>query len=439
MRRLNCVCLILGLLVGCQSETPPKDVAPTASTVSSQSSGKTSKIEKPATAPTASDKATPALEEPSADGHNRLTGEEISAGWVRLFDGATLFGWKANSDLNWRVEDGVIVADQGKPGLLVTTSPFADYELRCDYRLEKGGNSGIFLRTPFQPKDPAKDCYELNMADSHPKGFTTGGLVNRKKSDTSMAAEGEWKSFHVRVEGPKVSVKLNGEPVLEYTDDTEQPLKVGFIGLQMNGGKIEFRDVFLRPLSLEPLFNGKDLTGWRQVPGSESKFTVEDGTIRVTGGRGFLETERTADEFLLQFEAITHGEHLNSGIFFRAMPGTEKEPSNGYELQIQNGSKNGDRNQPEDFGTGAIFRRVPARRVVADDHQWLTGTLVADGPHFAVWINGIQVTDWTDTRPDDPNPRKGRRLEAGHFSLQGHDPTTNLQFRNLRLADLPER
>jgi hypothetical protein len=58
---------------------------------------------------------------------------------------------------------------------------------------------------------------------------------------------------------------------------------------------------------------------------------------------------------------------------------------------------------------------------------------------MAVWVNGYQVTDWTDTRAPDENPRRGRRLEAGTLIIQGHDPTTDLSFRNMRIAELPER
>ena len=137
-------------------------------------------------------------------------------------------------------------------------------------------------------------------------------------------------------------------------------------------------------------------------------------------------------------EAITNGDKLNSGIFFRAMPGTEKAPSNGYEFQIQSGFKNGDRTQPDDHGTGAIFKRASARRVISSDRKWFTAMLVADGPHITTWIDGVQVVDWTDERPAHENPREGLRLEAGHFSLQGHDPTTDLAFRNLRLVKTPE-
>ena len=56
--------------------------------------------------------------------------------------------------------------------------------------------------------------------------------------------------------------------------------------------------------------------------------------------------------------------------------------------------------------------------------------------HLATWVNGVQVADWTDNRPLADNARKGCRLEKGAISLQGHDPTTDLSFRNIRIADL---
>lgn len=370
--------------------------------------------------------------------HNQLSRQEIEAGWIRLFDGETTFGWKANSNANWKVADGAISADKGEKGLLVTTTKFADYELRCDYRLETGGNSGIFLRTPFIPKDPASDCYELNMCDTHP-AFPTGSLVGRKKPANKIPGEGVWKTYHVKVLGNQVDVVLDGEPVLSYIDNTAAPLTQGFVGLQLNAGKAEYRNVYLRPLSTKPLFNGKDLTGWRVVPGGKSQFDVADGTIHARNGRGFLETEGTWGDFILQADIKTNGKHLNSGIFFRTQAGTAEAPSNGYECQVHNAFKDNDRAKPVDFGTGAIYRRIAARRVVPNDFEWFTMTLVADGPHIAAWVDGYQVTDWTDVRAPHDNPREGLRLAAGHFSLQGHDPTTDLSFRNLRVAEFPER
>ena len=74
-----------------------------------------------------------------------------------------------------------------------------------------------------------------------------------------------------------------------------------------------------------------------------------------------------------------------------------------------------------------------------DDLQWFHKTLIADGAHTAAWVNGIQVSDWTDEREPDENPRKGLRTAPGTIMIQGHDPTTNISFRNLQITVLDER
>jgi hypothetical protein len=61
----------------------------------------------------------------------------------------------------------------------------------------------------------------------------------------------------------------------------------------------------------------------------------------------------------------------------------------------------------------------------------LTAVLIADGDRFCSWVNGYQVVDWRDERADNPNPRQGRSLQAGHFSLQGHDPGTDVDFQSV--------
>ena len=63
-------------------------------------------------------------------------------------------------------------------------------------------------------------------------------------------------------------------------------------------------------------------------------------------------------------------------------------------------------------------------------------TVVAHGPHIATWVNGVQVTDWTDTRPKDETPRRGLRTEAGTIQLQGHDPDTDLEFGKVSVRQI---
>jgi hypothetical protein len=63
-------------------------------------------------------------------------------------------------------------------------------------------------------------------------------------------------------------------------------------------------------------------------------------------------------------------------------------------------------------------------------------TVVAHGYHLATWVDGYQVADFTDTRPvDETNARRGARKAPGIISIQGHDPTTDLSFRNIRVAE----
>ncbi|HEX4145805.1 MAG TPA: DUF1080 domain-containing protein [Pirellulales bacterium] len=372
--------------------------------------------------------------------HNQLTADELADGWILLFDGETTFGWKANSQANWNVADGVISASSGEPGLLNTTSPFADFHLKFDFRREEKTNSGVFLRTSSEPKDPKTDCYELNIAAPDVSPFPTGSFVGRQKASDMADMAGRWCTAEVTATGGHFIVRVDGKTVLDFADP--KPLNRGLIGLQFKERKIEFRDVKLKPLGLDDLLSGdtgpadKPVTGWTVFPGKKSTFTIAGGTLNVKGGNGQLESDRKFGDFVLQTDVFSNGQHLNSGIFFRCIPG---EFLNGYECQIQNGFKDGDRGKPIDCGTGGFYRRQNARRVMADDFAWFPMTLVAAGDHMAAWVNGYQVSDWTDTRPANDNPRQGLRLEPGTLAIQGHDATTDLSFRRMRAAELPGR
>jgi hypothetical protein len=366
----------------------------------------------------------------------RLPRELLDAGWIELFDGETLFGWQPTGEATWQVKDGEITTDGAKPGWLMTTTEWADYELHVEFKATPTTNSGIFLRATLTPTDPARDCYELNIApESNP--YPTGTLVARAKTrdEVEQAASADaWRTFDVTCDDGKLTVALDGRPVAEYVDAT--PLRIGHIGLQSKESPIAFRNIRLRPLGLKPLFNREDLAGWSTTGAEQSEFTVtERGELQVLNGPGQITTEGEFANFVLQLECRVNGDGLNSGIFFRTLGDGRWQ---GYESQINNRVHDGDPTRPVDFGTGAIYRRQPARRVAANDHEWFTKTIVADGPHIAVWVNGLQVTDWTDTRPPHENAREGLRLGPGTIAIQGHDPTTNLLFRNLRIVELPE-
>jgi hypothetical protein len=356
---------------------------------------------------------------------NALTPKEIAEGWILLFDGQTSFGWTVSNQV--KMEDGMMVLGGDEASSATTTAGFLDSELSVDYRLKgtepaycvitsqmgkmRVGLSGSKQGSPTQ----RQETFLIRNGRLIPDPYQPAGGVSRLDG-----------ALQVRFEAPK-------------------------------GCQLFLRSVKLKPLGLRPIFNGKDLTGWKEFPGRKSKFTVTpEGWLNLKNGPGDLQTEGQWANFILQLECISNGNHLNSGVFFRCRPG---EYQQGYEAQIRNqftkeptqeytleeynpksheliGKKKA-KYTAVDYGTGAIYRRQPARREVARDHEWFTMTVVANGRHFATWINGIQVTDWTDNRPLRDNARNGCRLEKGPISLQGHDPTTDLSFRNLRIAELP--
>lgn len=363
-----------------------------------------------------------------------LTEADIAEGWIALFDGETSFGWTSAGDAKWGVAGNTLQCVGGGVGSLVTTSQFADFELGLEFLADASARGGIAVRCPSAgPVTPA-NSYLVTVGDDHPQ-WPTGSISGLVRSNLRRPTAGKWTDLRVRCEGRQIAVRINGRPSARLNNDA---LKAGSIALVYGGsGSIRVRNVRLLPLGMGPLFNGKDLTGWQTVSGTQATYSVtREGWLNVRNGRGDLQTTQSFGDFVLQLEAITHGQHLNSGIFFRANPGGFWS---GYEVQIRNQWTGEDRGSPVDFGTGGIYNRQPARRVVSDDNEWFALTLVARGPRMATWVNGYQVTDFLDTRePDQTNARRGMRTEPGVISIQGHDPSTNLSFRKIRIAEFPQ-
>lgn len=364
-----------------------------------------------------------------------LTKAQLEAGWIRLFDGKTLYGWQSTSDANWHVECHELVADDGSPGLLLTTSAFSDYHLQLQFRSVSGCNSGVFLHATQGSSDVTRDCYEVNIAKPD-NPFPTGSLVQRKiASAAPQSPHMAWRTLDIIMQGSHVMVQLDGQTVVDYVD--ADPIRRGRIGLQYRSGDVRLRNILLKPLRMKSLFNGRDLTGWRTDKALDSMISVTDhGALHIQNGKGQVETEEAFADFVFRTEIFCNGKELNSGVFFRCIAG---DLWMGYESQIHNGFEQGDRNRPSNCGTGGIFRRQDARLVMADDFEWFYKTIVADGSHMGVWVNGIQVSDWTDMRPPHVNPRRGKRVKAGTIVLQAHDPTTDISFRDIAVAEMPPR
>ncbi len=380
---------------------------------------------------------------PAESGANRLTPEEAAQGWILLWDGTGSFGWEPVVRSDWKNSENTLGMPPTSFIWLRHRTPFADFTLKVDFRMKTAdADSGIFIRADREG-DPSRTGYQININNMNEE-WSTGSLVFRHKAAPGIGkvTVNAWHTYEITAEGDHIVAVLDGQKTVDVRDSASRS---GYIGLQfIKADEIEFRNLKLRPLGLQPIFNGSDLNGWERVDRpnvpAPPEWSVRDGCIHVEKGPGQLETTAVYADFVLQLQVRANSRdenrHPNSGVFWRGDRGAFWS---GYESQIRNEFKAGDRSQPVDFGTGGIYNRQPARYVVSSDNEFFTKTIVARGRHMATWVDGRQVTCFDDDRPEGANARQQARLGPGPISLQAHDPTTNLDFRNLRIAAFPEK
>jgi len=296
---------------------------------------------------------------------------------------------------------------------------------------------------------PAEYGHGLSTKQAHAgwislfDGRTTFGWSDASIVDGSLrggSTTSEFGDVEMKIDVRRAGTLTVGKNVYHLT--------VGTHALNVSGGgvhpirlddQLAIHQLAVRPLNLRAVFTGRDFIGWsvvkhrRRAKPKQTTWRVENGAIRATGGPGALELEGHYADLIMQIDVRTLGALTNGGVFVRSIPG---QFMNGYETQVFNACYNHDPAQPARYSTGGIDDRQLARRLVSRDRETFTMTIVANGPHFATWVNGVQMTDWTDTRKPHDNPREGLRLEAGSIQLQAHDPETDVEFRNIRLVEL---
>lgn len=242
-----------------------------------------------------------------------------------------------------------------------------------------------------------------------------------------------------QIEVSQAGSLTKGDQTFELTGTHQLMLPDSVDFLHLNA-TVRVKRLHVQPLGLRPILSGGDLAGWQRIDhkslaeDKRPKWSVANKTLHAQGGPGAMEySARPFADFLLQVEAKTTARHANGGIFFRSIPG---DFMNGYEAQIYNRALDGDPSRPARYSTGALDDRQMARQLVSRDGESFKMTIIAQGPHIATWVNGAQMTDWTDTREPQDNPREGRRTAAGTIQLQAHDPGTELEFVEIRIAEV---
>jgi len=395
-------------------------------------------------------------------------------GFVSLFNGKDLSGWTGDTK-GYLAEDGMIVCKPG--GVLYTEKEYSDFIFRFEFKLTPGANNGIGIRWPGKG-DAAYAGMEIQILDDTAEKYaklqpyqyhgSIYGIVPAKRGH--LKPVGEWNVEEISAIGPHIKVTLNGVVIVDANlDEIKQTdnmhdlkkhpglhNKSGRIGFLGHGSVVWFRNIRIKDLSgakgdpgekgpvcppgFVPLFNGKDLTGWKGLVGnpiSRAKMTpeqlaaaqakadenmrahwkVENGVLVFDGKGQNLCTAKDYKNFelLVDWKILPKGD---SGIYLRGSP----------QVQIWD--------NPE--GSGGLWNNKlnPSKPLVRADKpvgEWNTFRIKMVGEKVTVWLNDQLVVDnvtlenyWDRSRPIFP---------SGPIELQNHGNT--LWFRNIFIRELP--
>ncbi|MEJ7778838.1 MAG: DUF1080 domain-containing protein [Daejeonella sp.] len=215
-------------------------------------------------------------------GKNAINSSE-KAGWQKLFDGKTTTGWhtygKSSAGTKWKITDGALYLDAsdktaGQSGDLVTNEEFENYHLKMEWKISKGGNSGIIFNVHEDPKYNATYSTGPEMqvldndghADAKIIKHRAGDLYDLKASSKeNVKAVGEWNTAEIILNKGKLDLIQNGETIVStdmWDDNWKQMVagskfktwpgfaayKSGKIALQDHGNDVWFRNIQIKKL-----------------------------------------------------------------------------------------------------------------------------------------------------------------------------------------------
>lgn len=178
-------------------------------------------------------------------------------GWISLFNGKDLSGWKNAEDGKFEVVDGVLKVS-GKRAHLFTEKEFKNFEFKAEVKTTKGSNSGLYFHTKFQDSGWPDYGYEAQVNVSHTDKIKTGSLYSVKNVETVKVKDDEWYETHIIVKGRHITIKINGETTVDWEqpEDYKHPqfahrkLSKGSFAIQAHdpNSVVYFRNIRVKPL-----------------------------------------------------------------------------------------------------------------------------------------------------------------------------------------------
>ncbi|MDX1934152.1 MAG: DUF1080 domain-containing protein [Capsulimonadales bacterium] len=394
-------------------------------------------------------------------------------GFVSLFDGKTLQGWKLVGGVGpgYVAENGILTCPAEGGGNLYTEKEYSDFVLRFEFQLSPGGNNGVGIRAPLEG-DAAYDGMEVQVLDDSAAqyaGLEPGqyhGSVYKVLPARRGALKpvGEWNTEEIRAVGRRIKVTVNGKVIVDGDLNTitdpktlfEHPgmrREKGHIGFLGHGSLVRFRNIRIRDLSgpekenrppdgFVALFNGKDLKGWKGLvadPPARARMTptelaerqtkadeqmrahwrIENGALVYDGKGNSLCTARDYGDFemLVDWKIGPGGD---SGIYLRGSP----------QVQIWDNP----------IGSGGLYnnQKNPSQPTVKADRaigEWNRFRILMIGERVSIYLNEVLIVRnvvmenyWERDKPIYP---------LGQIELQHHGAT--LYFKNIFLREIPPK
>ena len=184
-------------------------------------------------------------------------------GWVSLFNGKNLDGWKFNDQPGtFSVVDGMIKVNGNRSHLFyvgpVNNHDFTNFELKADIMTLPGSNSGVYFHTEYQAEGWPDKGYEVQVNNSHTDWKRTGGLYDVSDLREVPTKDNEWFNMHIIVQGKHIEIKLNDKTVVDFTEPAnpdykghpERKISHGTFCLQGHDPKstVFYKNIMVKPL-----------------------------------------------------------------------------------------------------------------------------------------------------------------------------------------------
>lgn len=350
-----------------------------------------------------------------------------------LFDGKTLNGWTIENECEAVVEDGMLLLKAGD-GWLRSNHEYADFVLHVEWKALKAEkyDAGIYVRTKVGGGPYPKNGHQINLLQDR-----EGDLVgNRDATSDGLIKPGDWNTFDITVEGDRVTNVINGKLAWSVPGLKN---RTGHVGFQIEvplGGQFLVRNIRIRELGYETLFNGEDLAGWEGAgKPADVCWKVEDGAIMCTGEKGpWLRSKSEYGDFNFRFDYMV-SPGGNSGIYVRVPENgnhhrdDESKPPAGFEIQVLDDSAEKYKNlKPYQF-CGSLYDICGASEHVGrPPGEWNTLEINCEGQNVTTVHNGVTIVEVTP----ESHPLINLRMVKGFLGLQNH--STVVRFRNIRIG-----